>query len=545
MSIVSRRHLLAGATALSALLLAPQGFAQTETPIAGGTLVYLEQQAHTNLYSPAGGFYPNGGVLNQITDKLTYQNPKTLAIEPWIAESWTINGERTEYTFKIRRGVTFSDGTPLDAAAVAKNYDTFGLGNKDLKLPVSEVINNYDRSEVIDPYTVKFYFKRPSPGFLQGTSVIGSGLVSLSTLARKFEDLGDATKIIGSGPFVVTKEVLGKEITFAARKEYNWGPVSFAHQGRAYLDGIKLIVVAEDSVRIGALLAKQGDVIRQVQAYDEKQVETKGYAIYAPPTRGVNNSVVFRPDNPLVADVKVRQALLHATNAKEIVGTLFSKNYPQATSIIASTAAGYVNLAPKLGFDPDKAKALLEEAGWTLGANGLRQKDGKELVLTAYESLPQPQNKATLQLVAQQWAKVGVKLTVLAGDSGSRTADDLDPLKTPVSPAMVGRADPDVIKSQYHPLNRDVLRQKGGGSAKVQSFVDEKLNGLLEAIAAETDGEKRLVIAGEVQSYVLDQAYAIPLFEEPQAFAAAPYVKGLGFEAVGRPSFYNVWLAKK
>lgn len=110
---------------------------------------------------------------------------------------------------------------------------------------------------------------------------------------------------------------------------------------------------------------------------------------------------------------------------------------------------------------------------------------------------------------------------------------------------MVGRADPDVIKSQYHPLNRDVLRQKGGGSAKVQSFVDEKLNGLLEAIAAETDGEKRLVIAGEVQSYVLDQAYAIPLFEEPQAFAAAPYVKGLGFEAVGRPSFYNVWLAKK
>jgi peptide/nickel transport system substrate-binding protein len=93
-------------------------------PVKGGTLVYLEQQAHTNLYPPAGGFYPNGGILNQITDKLTYQNPKTLAIEPWIAESWTVNADATEYTFKIRKGVTFSDGTPLDAAAVAKNYDT-------------------------------------------------------------------------------------------------------------------------------------------------------------------------------------------------------------------------------------------------------------------------------------------------------------------------------------------------------------------------------------------------------------------------------------
>ena len=51
-------------------------------PVKGGTLIYLEQQPHTNLYPPAGGFYPNGGILNQITDKLTYQNPKTLEIEP-------------------------------------------------------------------------------------------------------------------------------------------------------------------------------------------------------------------------------------------------------------------------------------------------------------------------------------------------------------------------------------------------------------------------------------------------------------------------------
>ncbi len=518
--------------------------AEGTEPVKGGTLIYLEQQAHTNLYPPAGGFYPNGGILNQITDKLTYQNPKTLEIEPWIAESWTINADATEYTFKIRPGVTFSDGTPLDAAAVAKNYDVFGLGNKALKHPVSEVINNYERSEVVDPLTVKFYFKRPSPGFLQGTSVIGSGLVAASTLALPFEELGDATKIIGSGPFVVESETIGKELNLKAREEYVWGPAKLEHQGRAYLDGITYIITGEDSVRIGALLAGQADFIRQVQAYDESQVEAQDYQIYAPSTRGVNNSVVFRPDNPLVADIKVRQALLHATDAKEIVTTLFSANYPQATSIIASSALGYKDISAKLAFDPQKAKALLDEAGWSVGSNGLRQKDGKELVLTAYESLPQPQNKETLQLVAQQWGKVGVKLNVLAGDSGSRTVDDLDPLKTPVSPAMVGRADPDVIKSQYYPKNRDVLRQKGGLSDKVQSFVDDKLNGLLDSLASEPDRAKRLAIAGEIQDYVVDQAYAIPIFEEPQAYAGAPYVQGVAFEAVGRPSFYSTWLAE-
>lgn len=515
------------------------------TPVKGGTLIYLEQQAHTNLYPPAGGFYPNGGVLNQITDKLTYQNPKTLEIEPWIAESWTVNADATEYTFKIRKGVTFSDGTPLDAAAVAKNYDTFGRGNKDLKLPVSEVINNYDRSEVIDSHTVKFYFKKPSPGFLQGTSVIGSGLVSLSTLALPYEALGDATKIVGSGPFVVASETLGRELTLKARTDYNWGPAKHEHQGRAYLDSIKYIITPEDSVRIGALLAGQADVIRQIQAYDEKQVEDEGFVIYAPSTRGVNNSVVFRPDNPLVADVRVRRALLHATNTDEIVATLFSANYPKASSIIAKTALGYVDLSGKLAYDIGKAKALLDEAGWKAGPNGLRQKDGQTLELSAYESLPQPQNKETLQLVSQQWGKVGVKLNVLTADSGSSTVNNLDPAKAPVSPAMVGRADPDVIKSQYYPTNRNVLLQKGGNSNKVQSFVDDKLNALLDNLASEPDRAKRFAIAGDVQNYVIDQAYAIPIFEEPQAFAAAPYVKGVSFEAVGRPSFYSTWLASR
>ncbi|WP_324617342.1 TIGR04028 family ABC transporter substrate-binding protein [Microvirga alba] len=518
---------------------------QPDKPVIGGTLVYLDQQAHTNLYPPAGGFYPNGGVLNQITDKLTHQNPETLEIEPWIAESWTVNADATEYTFKIRPGVTFSDGTPLDANAVAKNYDIFGLGNKALKLPVSEVINNYDRSEVIGARTVKFYFKKPSPGFLQGTSVIGSGLVSLATLSLSYEELGDATKIIGSGPFVVTGEKLGRELTLAARKDYNWGPAKLAHQGRAYLDAIKIIVTPEDSVRIGALLAGQADYIRQIQAYDEKQVEAQAYQIYAPSTRGVNNSVVFRPDNPLVSDVRVRRALLNATNADEIVTTLFSSNYPKATSIIAKTAQGYVDLSSKLTYDVAKAKTLLDEAGWRVGTNGIRQKDGQQLVLAAYESPPQPQNKETLQLVAQQWGKVGVKLNVLAGDAGSKTVDSLDPLKTAVAPGMVGRADPDVIKSQYYPTNRNVLLQKGGNSDKVKTFLDDKLNTLLDNLASEPDRAKRLAIVGDVQSYVLDQAYVIPIFEEPQAFAVAPYVKGVAFEAVGRPSFYNVWLAPR
>ncbi len=115
----------------------------------------------------------------------------------------------------------------------------------------------------------------------------------------------------------------------------------------------------------------------------------------------------------------MRQALLHA---KQVVDTLFSANYPQATSVIAHSAAGYVNLSEALKFDPAKARQLLDDAGWKTAADGIRTKEGQPLALTIYESLPQPQNKEVLQLVAQQWRQVGVALTVKAGDAGSRTS---------------------------------------------------------------------------------------------------------------------------
>ena len=81
-------------------------------------------------------------------------------------------------------------------------------------------------------------------------------------------------------------------------------------------------------------------------------------------------------------------------------------------------------------------------------------------------------------------------------------------------------------------------------ATKCSTFRDDKLNDLLTAISAEVDPQKRLQLTGDAQRYLLDNAYVIPIFEEPQVFAGAPWVKGVSFEAVGRPSFYGTWLEK-
>lgn len=508
--------------------------AEVGAPVAGGSLVYLEYQPYTNLYPPQGGFYPNGALLNNITARLTWQNPETLEIEPWVASDWSVNADATEYTFNLRDDVTFSDGTVLDAAAVAKNFDVYGLGDAEKGLTVSEAINNYASSEVVDADTVTFRFSAPAPGFLQATSTNNSGLLSPETLDRTLEELGagNATDIIGAGPFVVSDEKLGTEITLTAREDYDWAPESLEHDGRAYLDEVKILITPEDSVRIGSLLAGQADYIRYVQSFDEPRVESSGFTLYAPQTRGVNNSLSLRFTNPILSDLKVRQALVAAVNAQEVVDTVFTANYPVATSALSATALGYVDHSADYAFDAARAEKLLDEAGWTLGSDGIREKDGVKLSLDVYEAKPQPQSKQTLELVSQQLKKVGVELNVLSGDAGTYAEDIKDALKTPLYHSMVGRADFDVIKSQYHSKNRNTLLSN-----------DAELDRLLEVVASEPDAAKRAEATAAVQQYLVDQAYVIPLFEEPQVYGAAPYVHGISFESVARPSFYDVWLS--
>ncbi|RAG64576.1 TIGR04028 family ABC transporter substrate-binding protein, partial [Burkholderia multivorans] len=96
----------------------------------------------------------------------------------------------TQYTFTLRDGVTYSDGSPLTPANVAKNFDLFGRGDEARTLPVSEQISNYERSEVLDDRRVRFHFSAPSPGFAQATSTMNAGLLADSTLDLDAEGFG-------------------------------------------------------------------------------------------------------------------------------------------------------------------------------------------------------------------------------------------------------------------------------------------------------------------------------------------------------------------
>lgn len=500
----------------------------------GGTLTFLEYQFPTCFYAGGSGYYPVATILNQVADKLTYQDPHTREIHPWLAESWDVSEDATEYVFRLREDVTFSDGTPLTADVVAANFDHFGLGDEELGLASQEFVSNYVSSEVLDEHTVAFHFDAPVPGFLQATSVVGAAIVAQATYELPYEEQCQLENLVATGPFTVSEVVPEQEYTLTVREDYDWAPPHLEHQGRAYLDEIHIVVTPEDSVRIGALTSGQADAIRSVQAYDEPTIEAAGYQLYAAQTNGVNPQIALRTDNPVLAELPVRQALLKATDTEAIVQTLFTENYPVATSPLSSGATGYIDLSAELAPDVAEANRLLDEAGWEPGADGVRVKDGQPLELRTIVSAVFPLGQQTAELVAQQWEQVGAKLHIELPDPATAVQRQQDPHDVGVLISHVGRVDPDVLYSAFHSSQRDYL---------VSS--DDTLDGLLEEITSLAGTEDRYAKAAEVQEYLVDNALTIPLYEMPQTYAAGPHVHGFGWEPVGRAHLYDVWLEER
>ncbi|MBK4180320.1 TIGR04028 family ABC transporter substrate-binding protein [Corynebacterium macginleyi] len=532
---------LAAVVASTALVVTLSSCANTTRAAEDGMVTYAEPNMFNNLYPPAGGYYPNGGVLNNIADRLLWQDSETLELHPWIAEDLPdTNADDTEFTFHIRKGVTYSDGSVLDAANVKKNYDLYANGDDSRMLTPSEQLPNYVKSEVIDDYTVKFYFSEPSPGFPQSTSVMNQALLSNDTL--DLDDTGfspgHATDISGSGPFVIEEEHMGTKLVLKARKDYDWAPPARKdHQGPAEIEGINVVLAAEDSVRVGSLVARQSDIARQIEAPDEKHLKDKNLQVLAAPTRGVNNSYHFHFRHPLLADKRVRQALIHAIDRDNILSTLYSGSYPKGSSILARTAVGFKDQSDNYAFDPDISRRLLDEAGWIPDEDGTRVKDGERLSLTFNESVPQPRSREMFTKVQEMLKNIGVEANLYPGD---RTAQDKamkEQDSVQVRHSMVGRANVDTLATWINGKGRNSFLNYDEGT---DSYGDPKLQDMVEEHFSLKGEKERLEMSGRMQDYLSEQAYILPLFEEPQVYGFQPYVEGLTTEAIGRPSFYAV-----
>jgi len=496
-------------------------------PRSGGTLTFAvssdakcvdPQQVGSNdaIYS-----------ARQLVDSLTDQDPTTGKIVPWLASSWEVSPDASTYTFHLRSGATFSDGSPVDAAAVKATFDAVPKLGARATL-AQGYLAGVKQTVVVDPATVRIEFGKPNAQFLQASSTFSLGVVSTATTAKS-PDERCTSSVVGSGPFVFSSYTPAESVVLTRRAGYAWGSSLWKKPGEAYLDKLVFRIVPESGVRTGGLQSGQLDGIAGVAPQDEEALASAGITIQSRANPGIVFNLGLNHARPLVQDPTVRQALRQGINRKELVDTVYPKANKPATSILAGSTPLYADQSSLLGFDADAAKKGLDAAGWVPGADGIRAKGGQKLQLVVIWANNLVTNKPALELLQQQLKAIGVGLTLkeipIAEFTAVQKAGDFD-----AAWGNLTRADPDLLRSQYSSAGPNFYHLPAG-----------PLDALLAEQAATADPAKRADLVAQAQKLIVQNADLVPVVELTTVLGLSPKVHDLAFEASSRLQFHDTW----
>jgi peptide/nickel transport system substrate-binding protein len=526
------RRLSALVVALLALWKATSIAGEASPPHAGGTLNF-GIATDTAIIDPSiTGSSITALIARNVVDSLVGQAEDN-GFTPWLAERWEINDDNTRYTFHLRQGVTFSDGTPLDAAAVKYNFDRI-LDPKTTSSYARSLLGPVDSVSTLDERTVVVTYRQPFAPLLQGLSLPYLGIQSPAYLRKA---ASTTNTVVGSGPFVLDAFTKGSGSRLSRRADYNWGPGYAAHTGPAYLDAIVFKYLPEASVRLGALISGQLQAIDEIPSANFRAVQANGQLqVLTRENPGVNRSLFLNTSKAPFDDVKVRQAFQSAVDVTSAVKVAYFGSIRPADNVLSPTTLYYdPAVGSEWGLNLGKANRLLDESGWTeKDATGIRSKDGRRLTVSfVYDSAAVSASDVTLAEAVQfSVKKAGFDLVLDPVDAGGYTArtaaNDYD-----IASFYYVRAEPDILRTVF---NSAYIPPKGANVARIDSL-DGKLN---EAVGASDEVRKRLY--GEIQRQIVDQAYAVPLYVAAYRLAATKNLHGISWATNAKPNLYDASL---
>ncbi|PYE92752.1 peptide/nickel transport system substrate-binding protein [Rhizobium sp. PP-F2F-G38] len=536
----ARRRLLRATSAVTALALlatlaGPAVTLADEAKKEGGDITFLiDSLGDTWIPNNSAISSFQGHIWGHVADKLLYVDADG-KVSPWIAERWEQNADATQFTLHLKPGVTFSDGTALDAAAVVANLDIWYAGRKAEGInPIGLFPKTYDHAEAVDAATVKVSFKKPTLGFIPTLGYHGSILISPKTLALPASEQADLSKTSGSGPYVVESWKEGDHVTLAKRKDYNWGPAAVGHTGPAFLDTITYKLVSEPSLRVASVQSGQADVAYNASPQELSSLKDEGFTVATPRYLGFVNGLAINTKLAPYDDLKVRQALQAGINRQEIIDTVYTPDWKLATSFIQSNVPGATDHSDLLAYDPAKAEKLLDAAGWVKGADGVRTKDGKPLLLTLHSNPYLAASKSIDELIAQQLGKIGWKVAIRAYDVvtfgekvkfGGAAVPAYEVTRSFIDAGTVAG----ILTNANNGENWFALDDR-----------DPVINDLRDGIAGAGTIEARAPLLDKLQAYVLEQGYFIPRTQIVQRlYVQSPALKGEVYNGVAYASYYT------
>ncbi|MFS2175432.1 ABC transporter substrate-binding protein [Rhizobium pisi] len=535
---IRRQFLTVTAAVLAASMLPGLSIAEDAKPVSGGKLAWGVETEPATLNPQLNGQDKTKLLLRNAYESLLARTAEGGYV-PWLASEYKISEDGKTYTFKLRNDVSFTDGQKLNAEAIVTNFtklkDAAYSGSVSAG-PVSRI----EEVKAVGDDTVSFTLSQVYAPFLD--YVASLEILSPSAFASSQLKSG-GPEIAGTGPFILKRYAKGQEIQFTKNPSYNWAPKVAAHQGPAYLDEVTYRFLPESSVRAGALTSGQVDVIEGISGNDAALFkENADFGYQTALNTGTPYSLFLNVTWGPTQDINVRKALVASIDVDAVLKAVYRGERTRAWGITSPIDPQFYDksIEKAYGADPKLANRLLDEAGWTTrDADGFRTKDGKRLTIEVVQAQAtvRDQRDVLLQaLQAQARQNAGIDLAIVFVDAGTYT----DRRKTGQFGSIANSNTPtDAIDIEYHYLPLD----KGGTINYSRAAAPELLQWLNEA-ASTLDNKKRFELYAGLQRFaIVDQAYALPLYEPEDQVAAANYVRGISFRAFKQlpESAYDIW----
>lgn len=508
-------------------------------PRSGGTLTLAEPTSPIGWDPHVGTEDLLGQILRPVFDSLVAERTDG-TFAPWLATSWTISPDGLNYTFALRHDVTFTDGTPFNAAAVQANL-AHVVAPSTASRYAKSLLGPYAGTTVLDEFTVKITLSRPYSQFLEAISSTYLGFHSPKALREHPNDLGSGGQYtVTTGAFTFASVTQGQQAVFKRRPDYKWGPGSAKHTGPTYLDGFTVLFVLDDQTRLGSAIAGQVDIADQVPASQLPAVtHASSVNLVSRDSPGSPYSYYMNTSRPLFADLNARKAILHGVDVAGITKGLFQGQYQPAPSILSSSTRDYLNLTGQLGYHPDQSESLLGSLGYTgSDGSGYRSRNGQRfsIQMPFATANTTDERRAFNTAVQDGLRQIGVELVLTELDAPTYINHARSGLYDFAAIAW-GGPDGSLLWNLFYSGN-----VVSSGGANLSRANDPALDAALTSAENTTDPAKRQQFYRQAQTRVLDQAYSLPTYVAKRSLAVRPNVHGFGFDAAGWPSTYDIWL---
>jgi peptide/nickel transport system substrate-binding protein len=527
---VGRREFLrtAGAwgTAVGLMASGMGRFAEA-APGGGGTLVYGGYDFDGTLDPQVTDFDSTIRVTLNICEPLVWE-PTPGRFVPGLAESWEISPDAKIYTFHLRKGVKFHDGTPFTGDAVKFTMDRV-IAPETKAGQSHDQLGPYDHTEVVDDSTVKIVMKEGYAPLL--TNLNGYlGIVS-PTAVKKMGLAEFARHPVGTGPFVFKEWADKDHVTLVRNPDYNWGSSFFKHRGPAYLDQVVYKIIPEDSVRTGTLKSGETQYVTDMDPLEYASMKRDPKFVVIERAQPGSGWVLLLnvTSKGAISELPVRRAIEYGVDREGLNKSVFHGLNKVAWSPLMRPTFGYDAATEKIySFDPAKAKQTLEEAGWKVGAGGIREKGGQKLVVD-FPIIGRPRDKAMAESVQASLRDVGIDLKVTPLERAAFT-DVRRQNRYDVNFMWFSYGDPDVLRTIFHSANVNAFNR-----ARYQV---PEVDRMLEQAAATTNKVRRAALYSQIQQRVLRDAVCVPLVDSLTYNAKRAEVQGDVLDALAS----YVWL---